>query len=56
MKIAYEAGQVDEKRAFRAWEVTDLDISDEELIASEPKYRRGPERGRYNMMYSEDIY
>ena len=56
MKLAYEAGQVDEKTAFRTFDRTDKDISDEELMASEPHYRIGVERGRYNMMYSEDIY
>ena len=56
MKIAYEAGQVDEKRAFRTFGRTEEDITDEELMNSEPKYRSGKERGRYNMMYSEDLY
>lgn len=56
MKLAYEAGQVNEKTAFRTWDRTDKDISDEELMCTEPHYRRGIERGRYNMMYSEDIY
>ena len=27
-----------------------------ELMAGEPHYRKGAERGRWNMMYSEDIY
>lgn len=56
MKIAYEAGQVTEEQAIRTWEITDEDISDEELMASEPHYRRGPDRGRWRMMYSEDLY
>lgn len=56
MKLAYEAGQVNEKTAFRTWDRTDKDISDEELMCTEPHYRRGIERGMYNMMYSEDIY
>ena len=56
MKLAYEAGQVDEKRAFRAWDNTPEDIDDEQLMNTVPHYRLGPDRGRYNMMYSEDIY
>ena len=56
MKLAYEAGQISEDRAIRAWGRTDEDITDEELMAGEPHYRRGPERGRWRMMYSEDIY
>lgn len=56
MKLAYEAGQVTEEQAFRTWERTDEDISDEELMAEEPHYRTGTDRGRYRMMYSEDLY
>lgn len=56
MKLAYEAGQVSENQAIRTWERTDEDITDEELMAGEPHHRRGPERGRWRMMYSEDIY
>ena len=56
MKLAYEAGQVSENQAIRTWDRTDEDITDEELMSGEPHYRRGPERGRWRMMYSEDIY
>ena len=57
MKLAYEAGQVSEKRAFRNPETIENDaISDKELMEGQPQYRRGNQRGRYNMMYSEDLY
>ena len=57
MKIAYEAGQVDEKRAFRNEERIEKDaISDRELMEGEPQHRSGKMCGRYNMMYSEDLY
>ncbi len=57
MKIAYEAGQVDEKRAFRNKERIEEDaISDRELMEGEPQHRSGKMCGRYNMMYSEDLY
>ena len=56
MKIAYEAGQVPESRAIRTWDRTEEDISDKELMESEPRHRSGKDRGKYNMMYSEDLY
>ena len=57
MKIAYEAGQVDEKRAFRSEERIEEDaISDRELMEGEPQHRSGKMCGQYNMMYSEDLY
>ena len=57
MKIAYEAGQVDEKRAFRNKERIEEDaINDRELMEGEPQHRTGRMCGRYNMMYSEDLY
>lgn len=57
MKLAYEAGQVDEKRAFRSEERIEEDvISDRELMDGEPQHRSGRMCGRYNMMYSEDLY
>ena len=57
MKLAYEAGQVDEKRAFRSEERLDVEaINDDELMGGEPQYRTGKQCGRYNMMYSEDLY
>lgn len=57
MKLAYEAGQVDEQRAFRPIErLHDEAISDEELMEGEPQYRSGKMCGRYNMMFSEDLY
>ena|GEM_PF-1619462 len=57
MKLAYEAGQVNEKRAFRSEERIEEDaISDKELMEGEPQHRSGKMCGRYNMMYSEDLY
>lgn len=57
MKLAYEAGQVDGKRAFKSEERIEEDaISDRELMEGEPQYRSGKMCGRYNMMYSEDLY
>ena len=57
MKIAYEAGQVDEKRAFRSKERIEEDaISDRELMEGEPQHRSGRMCGKYNMMHSEDLY
>ena len=57
MKLAYEAGQVDKGRAFIPLErLHDEAISDEELMNSEPQYRKGKMCGQYNMMYSEDLY
>jgi len=57
MKIAYEAGQVDEKRAFRDPERIENDaIGDKELMEGEPQHRTGRMCGKYNMMYSEDLY
>ena len=57
MKIAYEAGQVDEKQAFRDTERLENDaISDKELMEGEPQHRSGKMCGRYNMMFSEDLY
>lgn len=57
MKLAYEAGQVDKERAFKPKErLHDEAISDEELMEGEPQYRSGKMCGKYNMMYSEDIY
>ena len=57
MKLAYEAGQVDKGRAFIPLErLHDEAISDEELMSGEPQYRTGKMCGRYNMMYSEDLY
>lgn len=55
-KIALECGQIDEKTALRTYDRTDDDISDEELMNTEPKHRHGPERGRFRMIYSEDLY
>ena len=57
MKIAYEAGQVDERRAFRDPERIENDaIGDKELMEGEPQHRTGRMCGKYNMMYSEDLY
>lgn len=57
MKIAYGAGQVDEKRALRDPERLENDVtSDRELMEGEPQHRTGRMCGKYNMMYSEDLY
>lgn len=53
MKLAYEAGQVPKKVAFKT-ELNGTEISDEELMCTEPQCNR--RNTRYHMMYSEDIY
>ena len=55
-KIALECGQITEEKAIRTSERSDDDISDEELMKTEPQYRQGHMRGKYRMMYSEDFY
>ena len=55
-KIALECGQLTEKQAIRNWDRSDDDISDEELLNTPPQYRRGAQRGRFRMIYSEDLY
>lgn len=55
-KLALDAGQISEDVAVRSWDASEEDISDDELMGSEPKHRSGHERGKYKMLYSEDIY
>ena len=55
-KIAMDCGQVPESVAVRSYDRSDNDISDEEVMNSEPQHRTGPQRGRFKMMYSEDFY
>lgn len=56
MELAYNAGQVDEKRAKRK-DYNGQVFTSEEFQAQEPHYRNwnGDTNG-WNMMYSEDIY
>lgn len=55
-KIALDCGQLDEGVAVRGYDRSDEDISDEEVMSSPPQYRRGKQRGRFKMIYSEDLY
>lgn len=55
-KIAMECGQIPEDVAIRKHDRSDEDVTDEEVINSEPHYRTGHDRGRFKMIYSEDLY
>lgn len=55
-KIAMDCGQLPESVAVRNYDRTPEDISDEEVMNSEPHHRSGPDRGRFKMIYSEDLY
>ncbi len=55
-KIAMDCGQITANHAIRSWERSNDDISDEELMNSEPHHRTGTDRGAYRMIYSEDLY
>ena len=55
-KIALDCGQLDESVAVRRYDRSCDDISDEELMASPPQHRSGKDRGRFKMIYSEDLY
>ena len=55
-KIAMDCGQLSESVAIRNYDRTEEDISDEEVMNSIPHHRSGPDRGRFKMIYSEDLY
>ena len=55
-KIALDCGQLSESVAIRSYDRTEDDISDEELMSQMPQHRSGPMRGRFKMIYSEDLY
>ena len=55
-KIAMDCGQLPESVAVRNYDRSDDDISDDEVMNSEPQHRTGRLRGRFKMIYSEDLY
>ncbi len=55
-KIAMDCGQLPEEVAVRNYDRSEEDISDDEVMNSEPKHRSGHDRGRFKMIYSEDLY
>jgi hypothetical protein len=55
-KIAMDCGQLSESMAVRGYDRSEEDISDDEVMNSEPKHRSGHDRGRFKMIYSEDLY
>lgn len=56
MQVAYEAGQVDEKRAKKK-DYNGEKYTSEEFQNQEPRYRHTETDGNgWNMMYSEDLY
>ena len=55
-KIALDCGQLPEDVAVRNYDRSESDISDEEVMNSEPHHRSGHDRGRFKMIYSEDLY
>lgn len=55
-KIAMDCGQLPESVAVRNYDRSDDDISDDEVMNSEPQHRTGHLRGRFKMIYSEDLY
>lgn len=55
-KIAMDCGQLPENIAVRNYDRTEEDITDEEVMNSVPHHRSGPDRGRFKMIYSEDLY
>lgn len=56
MQVAYEAGQVDEKRAKKK-DYNGEKYTSEEFQNQEPRYRHSETDGNgWNMMYSEDLY
>jgi hypothetical protein len=55
MEIAYNAGQVDEKRAFgREWMQITLKSADGEV--RDEKYWKEHYPHKFNMLFSEDLY
>ena len=55
-KIALECGQIEESVAVRNYDRSEEDISDAEVMSGVPHYRTGTDRGRFKMIYSEDLY
>lgn len=55
-KIALDCGQLPEEVAVRNYDRSENDISDDEVMNSEPQHRHGNKRGRFKMIYSEDLY
>ena len=55
-KIALDCGQLPEEVAVRNYDRSENDISDDEVMNSEPQHRSGSQRGRFKMIYSEDLY
>lgn len=55
-KIAMDCGQLSAEIAVRNYDRSDDDISDDEVMNTEPQYRVGHQRGRFKMIYSEDLY
>lgn len=55
-KIALDCGQISKGKALRIWDRNEDDITDDELMNSVPHYRYGTDRGRFRMIYSEDLY
>ena len=55
-KIAMVCGQLPESVAVRDYDRSEEDITDDEVMNSEPHHRNGHNRGRFKMIYSEDLY
>lgn len=55
-KIALDCGQLPESVAVRNYDRSEEDITDDEVMNSEPHHRSGHDRGRFKMIYSEDLY
>ena len=55
-KIALECGQLEESVAVRNYDRSEEDISDDEVMNGVPHHRTGADRGRFKMIYSEDLY
>lgn len=55
-KIAMDCGQLSESMAVRGYDRSEEDITDDEVMNSEPHHRSGHNRGRFKMIYSEDLY
>lgn len=55
-KIALDCGQLPESVAVRNHDRSEKDITDDEVMNSEPHHRSGHDRGRFKMIYSEDLY
>ena len=55
-KIALDCGQLPESVAVRDYDRSVEDITDDEVMNSEPHHRSGHDKGRFKMIYSEDLY